>query len=391
MLKFINEDLMAFTTMDIVERGKNFTKIKVATSNNLMKYESNSRYNYGVKEEPKFEEKTVKDGLTPQRGARVKRGIESNNDQLIPINREILRISAPLTKISEFMDDQYTEQGVELDLPMSINVNSINKYQPRVDIRCHTQGEDKSTILVVAFPFNGMIKPIHPLSGTYRIYKGLIASSAKPFFYNNIKYRKVLYLVIEINKNVFDSSSKFYSEDGICIDLASYAIFKDRETFNEHTNCEFLKINVVSPDGEYFLNWEYSTVDEPIRMVAEPGEQLWDTFDLEAYRSARYNKNDNNPGKRIVTTNKKKAFAVEGDVLVTTNRHGIRKEIPMNNNSGRKRNYADNNNESRYSDKKHSIEQMMLDSGMFDVSYDDYSGSRRGRKNSGKKKGNKRR
>lgn len=373
MLNIINEELMAYSTMDITEKGKNFTKIRVATSNNLQQYESNSRYNKTeVRSEAKFERKA-------NSGPKVKVGIDSNIDELKPINREIIRISAPLHVINEFEDQPIDAKSVEFDLPMTINVNSTNKYQPRVEVRCHDQGDDRANLYVVAFPFNGMIKPI-PENPQYRIYKGLIASSAKPFFFNGRKYRKVLYLVIEVNKNLFNEDHKYHT-DTIDIKLESYALFEDKETGEKKTNCEVFNLSILSADGDYVATWDYSVADEPIMMTAEPGQQLWVTFDFEAYKAKNQRNYNNDPGKRI-SNPKKKHFTVEGDVMVTTNRHGIRKEISINGNRKRYNKSYEDNNYIPHSSKNMSIDQMMAESGMFDNDYDN-----RGRKNGGKRKG----
>lgn len=368
MLNIINEELMSYSTISTTEKGKNYTKIKVATSNKLQQYENDSRYNRDRNRDTQQE--------TPKKAGPTAK-IVSNIDALKPINREIIRISAPLKNIGDFIGkEEHTANEIGFDLPMSINVNAENKYQPRVEVRCHEQGDDRANLYVIAFPFNGMIKPI-PENPQYRIYKGLIASSAKPFFFNNRKYRKVLYLVIEINKNLFKPDHKYHT-DSIDIQFDSYALFDDRETGEKKTNCESFKLSILSADGDYATNWEYSVADEPIMMAAEPGQQLWVTYNMSEHK--HNNTHNNNSDRFKKRYNKQKPVSVEGDMMVTTNKHGIRKEIPMKNNHQRNQRSFNNRNNS----KPMSIDQMMQDSGMFEQDYDNRSkrnGGKRGNNN----------
>lgn len=366
MLNLINEDLMAYSTITTVEKGKEYTKIKVATSNKLQQYENDSRNNRG---EPKESPKKPRAGAT----------IVSKIDALKPINREIIRISAPLKNIGDFLAQDENSREINFDLPMSIKVDANNKYQPHVEVRCHEQGDDRANLYVIAFPFNGMIKPI-PENPQYRIYRGLIASSAKPFFFNNRKYRKVLYLVVEINKNLFNSDHKYHT-DKIDIQLESYALFTDRENGDmKKTNCEKFKLSITSANGDYDVEWDYNTVDDAIMMSVEPGQPLWTTYDMNAHRN---NKSDRKPmnnesEKRVNGNNKQKKVTIEGDMMVTLNKHGIRKEIPIRNNNRNQRN--SNNGKNNFS-KKNDIDRMMEESGMFDNDYE-YS---RSKKNGGKR------
>ena len=239
MLNLINEELMAYSTITTNEKGKSYTKIKVATTNKFQQYENDSRGNRNnTDNRDTYQKAPKKTGAT----------IVSNADVLKPIDREIIRISAPLKNIGDFIAQDESSKEINFDLPMSINVDSTNKYQPHVEVRCHEQGDDRANLYVVAFPFNGMIKPI-PENPQYRIYRGLIASSVRSFFFNNRKYRKVLYLVIEVNKNLFKPDHKYHT-DKIDIQLESYALFTDRDTNEKKTNYNF--------DDTYFFIYVFS-------------------------------------------------------------------------------------------------------------------------------------
>ena len=363
MLKIVNEELMSYSTIDMVVKGKEYTKIKVATSNKLQQYENDSRSNRagGKFTDTKTDAKST---------ASSKVNIVSNVDQLKPINREIIRISAPLKNIGDFNAQPNESKSVEFDLPMSINVTS-NGRQQNVEVRCHEQGDDRANLFVIAFPFNGMIKPI-PQNPQYRIYKGLIASSAKPFFFNNRKYRKVLYLVVEINKNLFNNDHKYHTDE-IAIQLESYSLFKDKESEAQKTTCETFIMRIFSENGDYSTHWDYNVADEAIMMSVEPGQQLWTTFDASSFKK---NNDSKSFGKKL--NNKQRPIHVEGNMLVTTNKNGIRKEIPLNRNKNRDTSYN-----SFAAAKPADIDQMMKESGMFDA-----GSNGRGKRNGGKRSNN---
>lgn len=371
MLAIINEELMSYDTMEVHDKqsGKMYFKLKMLTSNKLLQPES-----------------TLKSGQSPKSGKdnRPYR-VESLNDPLVPVNKEVIRISAPLKKIKD-MQESLKNSSIPLgwlECPMSINVVNPGRFVPQVDIRCHEQGEDRANVYVIAFPFNGMIKPI-PEDPRYRIYKGFIASSAKPFFYNNHKYRKILYLVIEVNKNLFKEDHKYHT-DMVNIDLESYALFKDKDTGKEKTNHETMHLTIQGV-GDCAQVWEYELIDDAIYMNVAPGEQLWTTYNFGKDEKSGHKKGGHpqagskQPPKRNhpKSSNRQKGFTVEGNVLVTTNKHGIRKEIPMNNGRPQRRNKPGGFNNNRNS-KPGTIDDMIARSGMYEDK------SHRGKKNGGKK------
>lgn len=384
MLKIVNEELMAYSTINVVQRDKEYTKIRVATSNKLLQYENSDRYSRNNTN--KQERQTPKNGNP---------SIVSKVDAIKPINREIIRISAPLTNIGDFEAQPIESRTVEFDLPMTVSVSATkDNNNQNVEVRCHAQGDDRANLYVVAFPFNGMIKPLAE-NPKYRIYKGLIASSAKPFFFNNRKYRKVLYLVLEINKNLFNPEHKYHTDE-IAIEFESYGLFKDRETMEEKTNHEVFTLRILSEHGDYAMSWDYETVDGAILMNVEPGQPLWTTYMVDQKKtydknSTSYNgrgrtyNNDKEPStytKKHVNNAKQHAMTVEGDMYVTTNRHGIRKEIPMKKKNNQHASKSYNNSKSSHQ----SIDEMMQASGMFDTDYDN-----RGKRNGGKRNKNKNR
>ena len=359
MLNIVNEELMSYSTVVTEEKGKKYTKIKVASSNKMHIYEN---------EEQNNRDKNFKNFYRPNINSTR---ITSRTDAIKTINREIARVSAPLKNIEEFNAQSNDSKCVNFDLPMSVNVNATNKYHPQVEIRCHEQGDDRANVYIVAFPFNGMIKPI-PENPQYRIYKGLIVSSIKPFFFNNRKYRKILYLVIEVNKNLFNADHKYHTNE-INIELESYALFDDIETKEKKTNYEKFMLKVLSPTGDYITNWDYDVINEPVIMTAEPGQPLWVTYN---------NFKNHAVSNRKPAGKNNKPVTFEGNMMVTTNKHGIRKEISMNR-GGKKHNKSYN----KFNDDASYLDKMMMESGMYDTDYDNRSKKNGGKNRNGNNRG----
>lgn len=370
MLTLINEDLMSFATTEVVDRKnkRTFTKIQVMTSNKLQQYQDriNAKQAGGAKRRP-----PIKAASNPNR-------IESHSDNLLSINREILRISAPIADASpDDSSDTNYDRIVDFQCPMSINITYQNRFQPQVDIRCHTHGDDRANVYVIAFPFNGMIRPLEE-NPCYRIYKGLIASSAKPFFFNNRKYRKVLYLIVEVNKNLYKMDHPHHT-DTVELVLESFALFDDRENPGvKKTNYEKCTLTFL-PQGNFIPEWQYDVINEPVMMNVEPGKQLWPTYQFE-HKAGTNRSKSQSTGKKY--KNGQKPVTMEGDMLVTTNRHGIRKEMPIPKNRPNNNNRRGNPNGGFKPNywKGRDLDSMMKDSGM----YDDHEVNR-GKKNGGKR------
>jgi hypothetical protein len=232
MFYLINDDLMSYEIAEILDKKtqKKFTKIKLLTSGKIQQYKKNYHNNnsFSMLNET---EKYYKDNDQSSHSMMIKEianasaQIVSKVEKIYPLNREILRIAAPIKAIDGVTN--CTEKKLAFDLPMSIFISYTVNNQPLVEIRCHDHGENKANIFVIAFPFNGMILPIKE-DPRYRIYRGMIVSSVKPFFFNNRRYRKVLYLIIEPNMNLFNPDHKYHT-DTIDIKLESFSLFEDKE------------------------------------------------------------------------------------------------------------------------------------------------------------------
>lgn len=389
MLKIINEELFAFNPITVEENGKEYAKISICNTNKVIAYANQNSKNRNERNE--------------SRTAQVVKMSEDSRGELQTVKREICRVSAPAKMIGDFTAQALNEESVDFYGAMSSFIDYKNQYRPEVEIRCHEKGEDKSNIYVVAFPFNGKIQPLKE-DKRYRIYKGvLVTSSAKPFYFNSRRYRKILYLVIEINTSLFDPSHKYHT-DSIDIKFNSAVLRTDRETGKVSTVTEEFVLNIKSTEGDYETEWNYGEVDGEVYM--ESDGQLWVTYKRPI--PPKYLK-DTNEGsdKKVRFNNTKEAYDsyrsqtdryrkpkyksqkpshIEGDMVVTTNRHGIRKEIPMKNKSYKK---SYDEVEFAYS-KKHptndSFERMLRDSGIYDDEDYGYPRKKGGKKSGYKKK-----
>lgn len=366
MLTFVNEELFSYSPK--IEKnnqsGKDVLQLSVATSNFLVTYAKGSKMDKYNNPQENQEINTAHD-------------IDMrDNPKIEPINREILCVKY-------ISDDQLKNPSLLTTQATSLKVIENQRGIPMVSIRCLKKDTpNKSDLYVIAFPFNGMILPIAE-DPKYRIYKGMIMSSVRPFYYNNRRYRKILYLVIEPHRALFDPNHKYHT-DVIKLTLESFAIFKDRETGDEKTNHETFELNMCS-NNDITTAWTYETMNEAKRIEPDLTTPLWITFKFNPKTNNYKNNSDASTQNDHSRQNNKlrngqKTGYVEGNTYVTTNKHGIRKEIPINNVNGGNRN-------SRGSQKSDNLDRMMQDSGMFDEDYDhDNRRGNRGKKN--KKKNN---
>ena len=370
MLTFVNEELFSYATKHEVnaQTKKEILQLSVSTSNYLVTYAKGSKMD--KYHNPQQDQKINKNHDIDMR----------DNPSIVPINREIL-------SVNYVSDDQASNPSQLMNQPTSLKVTENNRGIPQVSVRClKDNSENKSDIYVVAFPFNGMILPI-PEDPTYRIYKGMIMSSVRPFYFKGRRYRKILYLVVEPHRALFNQNHKYHT-DTISLKLESYAIYKDKDTGDEKTNHETFHLDMMQNSCNY--GWEYEIMDEAFRIEAVPDKPLWVTFKFtqkdsnknQSHRQNTQNQDSDNPfsGRTPNPAKKKngqKNGYVEGNTYVTTNKNGIRKEVPIRNNSFKK------------NDKK-DLDSMMQNSGMFDEDKFDRT-NRYDRKKKGKKGGKKNR
>lgn len=359
MVSFINEGLFSFQSKtDKDSQDHTIMQLQIASSNFLVTYAKGSKMD-------KYH--------NPKEAMNINKNHDidmRNNPKIEPINRELVMINYVNDKIID-------EPSLLCEQATSIKVVDNNKGVPTVSVRClRPDSQNKSNLFVIAFPFNGMLLPI-PEDPCYRIYKGMIIPSVRPFYYNGRRYRKILYLVVEPHMALFNPDHKHH-RDSITIKLDSYAIYKDRDTGDEKTNHETLTISIQENSSESV--WDYDTMDESYRITPNADTPLWTTFKFEP-KSDKSRKNMGKidggdydsqitPKKRLNNKpkNGQRAGYVEGNTYVTTNKHGIRKEVPLKS-SNHKRN---------------DLDRMMQESGMFDHDDEIYNkrqnGNRKGKK-----------
>ncbi len=393
MFAIVNEDLFSYEVLKHESTegdGKVYFRLHVKTSNKLVQGDNPRKKNQNRKE------------YRPKRNYYA----ENKQEELRPINREVIRLSAPLKDIAPAADPSQRNQDIPLtwnEIPMSIHATpGQNLFDAQLEVRCHrmSQDKDQANVYVIAFPFNGLINPIKE-DPKYRIYKGFICSSAKPFIFNNRKYRKVMYLVIEIHKNLFNPDHVHHC-DSIPIKLESYALFEDHIDGKKKTNHETMLLNITSDKGDYTLDWEYELIENAIYKNVEPGTQLWPTYIFGSddnnpnfkmkynpdkgkreYKGKRsFNQQKRNPSSKIKNPEQFQRPAPAG-YTVTVNKHGIRKEVP-------RKGFKNYNHQEPYmdKDKDDSLDGMMKRSGMYDHNRDNNRHNNRGKKNG---KNNKRR
>lgn len=373
MLTFVNEELFSYNakTEKNSQTGKDILQLSVATSNFLVAYAKGSKMDkyHNPQEDQKINKKHDID--------------MRDNPKIEPINREILNVNY-------VSDDQLKDPSLLMAQATSLKVTENNCGIPMVSARClREDSPNKSNLYIVAFPFNGMINPIAE-DPRYRIYKGMIMSSVRPFYYKNRRYRKILYLVIEPHMALFDQNHKHHT-DTIDITMESFAIYKDRESGDEKTNHETFTLYIT--DKISTSNWEYEVMNDAKHIEPDPNKPLWTTFKFEAKQNdghkagkSRYNETDNRNGRRSTGgTNKphngQKPGYIEGNTYVTTNKHGIRKEVPITNNGNSFTKNRNNYNKSK-SNNSDDLDRMMRESGMYNEDYnrDNRRGGNRGKK-----------
>ncbi len=314
MLTLLNEELYSFETIFGTDRvtSKETCKISISTSNKIVRYARGSNPKNQNYHKPPMR----KDGVDL-----------SSSPQIETTTREILSVFTPSS-------DPTNWKG----LPISLRVGESLGGQPNVSVRCLGDGNpNKANIYVLAFPFNGLIKPI-PEDPKYHIYKGVISTSVRPFFFNGRRYRKVLYLVIEPHMALFNADHSHHT-NSIPITLESYALFKDRETGEDKTNHETYTFTVVDSEGMYTEKWENETLDEAVVIETSQNTPLWTVFkfrpkDPSARPQSQYQQRE--------VKKKQPDGYVQGNTYVTTNKNGIRKEVPMQQRSNRNDGFSRN-------------------------------------------------
>lgn len=330
MIHFINEDLFSLKFSN--DRSHDFplpNHMEVCSANELLRQKENST------------------------------GEESgsaNMEKFVPIIRHIMNVHS--------FDNDF------INHPMSMRVNSnivsanvatgkdgtpagtvtSTRKSITVDVRCLNDGEDnRVNLYLVAFPFNGLLVPI-PEDPKYRIYKGTLVSSKKPFWWHGRKYRKTVYFVIEPNLRLFDPNHKHHT-DKIDLTFEAMGIYTDkRDNDKQKTNHETMCISIVDREGNFAVTHDHEVIEEPVNLDPLTSESLWKTFEFEPRdrrypdksrvgyqgksrssfdRGANPRPNDGYRDNYSPKRDQPQARPDETKTIVTTNKHGIRKEVTV--------------------------------------------------------------
>jgi len=303
----------------------------------------------------------------------------SDNDGLglyEPLIKILAKVTAP--RIDHEFYNKYEDcdgvvpaSDIDIDYPaMAFRVNEANEIKkvPTIDIKFFEEAKEEYVdrhIYILAVPFNGIMKSL-PETIQYRIYKGCLVYSPLPIYFKKKSYKKILYLVFEPNASLFKEDHKYHT-DQINIDFASYYSYNEPKTNLNKTDKQVYHLSFTK-DG-YFDSWENETLDGFIAPLSSPGTQLWVTYSSKKNKRFSNNKkfnnsndknykpynnqnnknnfkennnnNDNKNTNRVNKTNNsnnKKHAYVENDTLITTNKHGIRKEVSLNKNNRKNNN-----------------------------------------------------
>lgn len=178
MIKFVNDELFSFTPTTERPEGKEpFFKLRILTSNKIIK--------------------TPRDGEA------------KDANYFEPLIREVMTVTAP--------DENYNQYVSNL------RVQDDERGNTKVRVQCFRESTNRNAnLFLLAIPFNGRIQPI-PRTKDYRIYKGVLVTSARTFWFRGNRFRKILYLVIEPNILLFNDQPEMN------IDVTAFGFFRDQQ------------------------------------------------------------------------------------------------------------------------------------------------------------------
>jgi len=172
-------------------------------------------------------------------------------------------------------------------------------------IRSSAKNKYDSEIYCVAIPFNGIMTPIESTED-YKILKGMLVASDKySINHNNRKYKKVLYLMLDVNKrNLFGNEETGEEGKEIVIKFEShYSMYKKENgrivNLPDKWNKEVTTITINSEetyvDSERISDVEFDRdeiADKPIyKVYVKPERKKYDNNAPKRFkREASYNK-----------------------------------------------------------------------------------------------------
>lgn len=271
--------------------------------------------------------------------------------------KDIVYISAPQSCIDDFgecIDDEEI-RTVEFDLPMNTRLTYAKTHDgkidktsrgAKIDIRFNDYGPDRANIFLLAIPCDGIVEPIED-SPLYRIYKGMLITLAEPIKTKDTTIKKILYLVVSINRGLFSPQHK-YHVNSIMLEVVRWV----REPFSNPTTYEWRSFQwFVDKDKDFVLQRSQSGMTSIPEI--DTNAPIWTTYIYEPKPKENDGESSETAPARVKTPltpmvgeeckprsvskrnhgkHGQRPWHIEGTMIVTTNKHGIRKEIPLNRN-----------------------------------------------------------
>ena len=211
MLNIVNEGLFSFNTEKRTsENGNEYYKLAISTSNKV------------IRKNPASDEPTTS-------------------------VRTFAVLSSPEKAYSEYKTI------------INTYVNDFGKRS--VALRAVKESSYNANVFIVAFPFNGIIKPI-PMDKRFRIHKGMISMSDDySIRFNNRSYKKILYLVIEPYMKIFDGDENHEAINELVIPFESYSIYKDKRDPDAELKSSYEGMFLHITKEGYSVEWKKDIVD----------------------------------------------------------------------------------------------------------------------------------
>lgn len=182
-----------------------------------------------------------------------------------------------------------------------------------VTLKAVKESSYNANVFMVAFPFNGIIKPI-PFNKVCRIHKGMISiSDDYNIQFNGRNYHKVLYLMLEPYMKIFAGDENHEAVDHLDIPIESYSIVRDKRNPSNppKSNHEVMTIHITK-DG-YTVTWKTELVDfvDMSQYKSTPLYQLYTRPNANTNTSSNSNTtpNPNYHNQRPYNTNQNTQYA----------------------------------------------------------------------------------
>lgn len=116
-----------------------------------------------------------------------------------------------------------------------------------------------SEVVLIGFPFNGLAAPIAD-SKQFRIHKGtIVVSKDVPVMVKGTAYKKILYIALEVNRNVFDKTSSYYTPT-IEVPFTSYSLCTKQDKTTVTIKETML---VIITDGSNVIDIKWTSEEVP--------------------------------------------------------------------------------------------------------------------------------